>query len=861
MVAEADSSPTIGTPKGGKPTVYFASIDTGTASGPVYAINVANCQVDWAFTDFNTTSGPWDPISFGTDVNGRSLILFGSADPDQSVYAVDALTGAKVWSFQTPPLAGNTDTDVGAGVTVSPPGVNGFADGVAYVPAEDGYVFALDLTTGAVLWQYDFGTGLPQIHLSRSTAALSGTRLVFGESGGVMCVNAVTGQPEWTFSTGSVESISDPVLTGPAAKQVVAVSTLAGAFDVLDASTGALLYQYQTPGFSASSFGDVNGTLVVAAADGYLYDFAPGGGNGPAPSTAMTSPGDGQTVANPQGSISITGTASGTSIKAVDVAIQSGGADGQWWDAQSGSWTNGGFFDNVAELTTPLASSTSWTFALPVPAAGGSFHVLVSAVQANGVADISDLSGQTGATNTSFTVTNAPGTPELHVSGSTWVAPGANLNVAGSGFSAGEPVVFTTGGVQVGTATATGTGTVSSTSLVLPNNAPFGPGVIVATGQTSQLTATAAIYVSNEWSQPGYDSGHGNAEPNDVALLDYVAPGPPEFLAPAWSLSLGGAARTSAAVYHDVAFLGDDSGTLTAVDVHNSQPLWATTQPSAIDSSPAVNGKLVFFGTEGHSVVALHEASGSHAWVTRTSSAVESAPALAGNDLYVGSDDGTVYALAQTTGAIMWHTKVAGAVVGSPAVDAGAGVVVVGDRTGMITALSAADGSVLWSTITGGAVTATPSIFGRVVYVGSADSNVYALTESAGKAVWTTTLSGAVTAGGIIYTVNTQAQRPRDYVVGTQDGTVSYLDLATGSVKAVTPVDGAVVGLAASTGWVTATTSTGSISGLKRLGELLWETSVGAPFAAAPVVLNGVVYTTGTNDTLMAYTFPGSPIP
>ena len=64
------------------------------------------------------------------------------------------------------------------GVTISPPGVNGFADGVAYAHTKYGDAYALDLTTGALIWQYNFGS--PSI----STAALSGTNLVLGDGGG-----------------------------------------------------------------------------------------------------------------------------------------------------------------------------------------------------------------------------------------------------------------------------------------------------------------------------------------------------------------------------------------------------------------------------------------------------------------------------------------------------------------------------------------------------------------------------------------------------------------------------------------------------------------------------------------------------
>jgi outer membrane protein assembly factor BamB len=869
LVSQADSSLTIGTPPGGPTTIYAAVVDQGpTTSGPVYAINETNCAREWKFTNFNTPNGAWAPLSFGTDKNGRSLLLFGSADPDQTVYAIDAQTGAKVWSFKTPRLAGNLDTDVGSGVSITAPGVNGFADGVAYVPSEDGWAFALDLTTGSVLWQHNYGTGLPQLHLSRSTSAIAGDLMVFGESGGVMCLNAITGAEVWAYSAG-VEAISSPAVVGPPGQQVVAVSTVGGALDVLNVATGALLYQYQTGGFSTSSFADVDGNLVAGSADGFLYDLAPGGGNGAQPSTVITSPANSQALTNRVDSVNVTGTATangapgslGGQISAVSVAVQSGGPSGPWWDGTTQTWTPG-YFDNAATLTSPGASSTSWSLPLPIPPAGGSFTVQASAVQGNGLADISAASSAPGGSTTTFSVHNAPGNPRVYAASGIWVAPGAALTVAGNGFQPGEVVTLTYTGTTLGSATATGGGVLPATRVVMPATAAFGPSTISATGGTSGWVGQAPVDVSNSWVEAGYGQGV-NAEPNDHVLLQLVAPGPPGFLAQAWSYPDGAAVRTSIAFSRDVAYFADDVGTVTALDVHNAEPLWTVTEPSAVDSTPALSGTLAFFGTEGTStagpsVVALRTADGTQTWSTPTSSAVESSPAISGSQLYVGSDDGTVYDMNSKTGTIAWQTRLSGSVKGAPVVDAATGLVFVGDASGAVTALSSTTGHLTWSFQTGGAVTATPSIHGGKVYVGSTDGNAYALTEVNGSKVWEATAQGSVSIGGVVFSRRTG---PTDFVVGSDAGNITYLALATGKSEHVTHLGVGVAGLAAAPGWLAATTSTGVVWGLKRFGEPLWKTTVSGGFASAPIVVDGVVYTAGLDQTVRAYTAPGNPIP
>jgi outer membrane protein assembly factor BamB len=540
----------------------------------------------------------------------------------------------------------------------------------------------------------------------------------------------------------------------------------------------------------------------------------------------------------------------------VNVAIQSGGASGPWWDGQTGTWT-AGFFDNAATVSSPDASSTTWSFSFPVPPTGGAFRILASAAQTNGIADVSDLSAEPGASNVSFDVRNAPGYPSVYAKGSPWVPPGGAVSIAGSGFQAGELVSFTLNGTQLGSATASSTGQVAPTRLSIPSTTAFGPTAVTATGQASGRVGTAPIYVSNAWTQQGFNATHSNAEPNDTVLLHEVAPGPPQFFSQAWDLPAGAAIHTSLTITHDVGYFGTEAGDLTAIDVRNSEPIWTTTESSPIDSTPAVTNTRVFFGTAGGSVVALSTSNGSQVWATPTSSGVESAPALAGTSLVVGSDDGTVYDLDQTTGHVLWHTQLAGSVTGSPAIDLGAGIVAVGDSSGAITALSATTGATLWQVTTGGPVTATPTIHKGVVYVGSGDGKAYALSETSGASVWTTDTGGAITAGGVLFVRN---KTPEDYVVGSANGAISYLKLANGSPK-VERVAGAVVGLASATGWVSATTNAGQVWGFKRFGDPVWEATSDEPFATAPVVLNGVVYTTDTDGNVDAYTVPGVPIP
>jgi hypothetical protein len=164
--------------------------------------------------------------------------------------------------------------------------------------------------------------------------------------------------------------------------------------------------------------------------------------------------------------------------------------------------------------------------------------------------------------------------------------------------------------------------------------------------------------------------------------------------------------------------------------------------------------------------------------------------------------------------------------------------------------LAPTPGRTRWTFATGGAVTATPGVADGAVYVGSGDGVVYALSERSGALRWATPVGAPVSAGGVLI--------PGHYVVGDRAGNVTTLARPSGAIARVMGLGSAVVGLAGAEDWIAATTAAGQVWGIK--SSIVWEADV-APFAAAPTVVDGVVYTTATDGTLDADTIPGTPIP
>ena len=159
------------------------------------------------------------------------------------------------WCGASRPQAVNNDSDVGAGVAVSAPGVNGFADGVAYTNGKDGITYAVDLTTGAPIWNYVFEPH-EVANGSRSTPALAGNQLVFGTSEGTFDLNATTGALIWHYVLpAGDENLGAVAIEGPLGQRVVLTTNLYGQFQVLSLATGALLYSYQTGSYIGSVAG------------------------------------------------------------------------------------------------------------------------------------------------------------------------------------------------------------------------------------------------------------------------------------------------------------------------------------------------------------------------------------------------------------------------------------------------------------------------------------------------------------------------------------------------------------------------------------------------------------------------------
>jgi outer membrane protein assembly factor BamB len=844
-----EATPTFATPPGGVPTLFLGGLDTGPTSAAFFAMNASNCAVEWRFTGYNQTAGSWSSASYAVTKSGVPLVLFGTDNPDSSVYALNALTGKEVWRFQCY-NPGTADFDVAAGTTISPPGKNGFTQGVAYAVNKAGRAYALDLNNGTLIWETNFDALAGITGVARSTPALDGTSLVFGFAKGLYNLDAITGAATWEYvDPSSTESIAAPAIAGDHGNGIAVTGDVAGTFDVVAMVGGAQLYTYQTGGYFTGSPALSGGNIVISSADGFLYDFSVGGGNDAVlPSATVTSPAQAGMLPNPNGNQTVSGSATDPKgVAEVEVAVQSSGTGGPWWDASTGTWSSGPV-DNLAALVSPGATSTAWSLPFPVPRSGGTYEVTAYAVS---------TSGQSGASPSSveFSVNYSTSGPYLHVS-TTYIAPGSDFTVTGGGFGASENVRLQIYGKTVKTVKTKSSGVLPSTEIVLSATAAFGQTSVTAHGETSGKSTSAPIVVANNWSQLGDGPGHVGFEANDPVLNLLIFPGGDQWVTLAWHFDAGVPINASPVILDGVAYVADTAGQLFAVDTHNGGLLWTFTLASgaAINGTPALDSGLglAVVGSADGTVDAVYLSNGTLDW-SHTVGGNVSAPTLDSGILYVTSTSHVVEALAESNGAVIWKHTLSSSVLASPTLNASAHLLVVGESNGDVLGLNASTGATRWTYVTGGAVTASAMVTGGIVYVGSNDHSYYAINQSTGSLHWSFLTRGAVQDTG---TLDNQGL----LYIGSDDGTLYVLRANTGKQDFNFSIGSPIVGVSTAKGVAVYETAGGTIGAEKTfVNGGGWRYKTGAGLGTAPVLLDGAVYVCAEDGSLYAFTATGQP--
>jgi outer membrane protein assembly factor BamB len=157
---------------------------------------------------------------------------------------------AKKWSYRT-----------GGYITSSP----AVANGMVYVGSEDHNLYALDAASGHKHWSYETGDSIS----FSSPAVANGMVYVGSEDHNLYALDAASGRKHWSYQTKGFIDSSPAVVKG-----IVYVGSTDGSLYALDAASGRKQWSYQTGYYVASSPTVVNGVVYVGSDDHSLYAIA-----------------------------------------------------------------------------------------------------------------------------------------------------------------------------------------------------------------------------------------------------------------------------------------------------------------------------------------------------------------------------------------------------------------------------------------------------------------------------------------------------------------------------------------------------------------------------------------------------------
>ncbi|MBS1245482.1 MAG: repeat protein [Chloroflexi bacterium] len=188
-------------------------------------------------------------------------------------FAINVADGSKKWEYEhkIPQTGLFGSSSVPDNMHATP----ALGDGLVYFGTDGGYLFALDVTTGAEKWRYlpeQTTTFIPFIKEQSAPVyagpAVAGKRVIFaGTADKIYALDAVTGKLAWEFAAGSRVWATPLVVS-----DTVYISTLKHKLVALDVATGKERWTFdQAKGALSGAPVFDNGIVYVGSFDNHLY--------------------------------------------------------------------------------------------------------------------------------------------------------------------------------------------------------------------------------------------------------------------------------------------------------------------------------------------------------------------------------------------------------------------------------------------------------------------------------------------------------------------------------------------------------------------------------------------------------------
>jgi outer membrane protein assembly factor BamB len=181
------------------------------------------------------------------------------------------------WAFQSP--SGSAfDNDFGA--------TPAYVNGMIVAAGKDGYVYALDANTGALVWKTQVGLVVGSVAtdgarvyvpVTYNPPAGSSTCDVGEVCGSLTAINLSDGSIAWSVPAHE-DAFGQADLTAPAVSQGIVFAAFDSTIWAFDAATGARLWSYPTGSLVYAGITVVNGGVLVGDFNNKpFYCFTPGG--------------------------------------------------------------------------------------------------------------------------------------------------------------------------------------------------------------------------------------------------------------------------------------------------------------------------------------------------------------------------------------------------------------------------------------------------------------------------------------------------------------------------------------------------------------------------------------------------------
>jgi len=174
-----------------KPILKDNAFYTATSGGTMYKIDVSDGRMIW---EVPLSGFSWDN-SITADGKGH---IFLALYEDRTMNAYDEETGDLLWSYQL------HDSSLS---------FNAYHDNVVFISDTSGYVYALNGSTGALIWEKKIGHTI-----DISSPSISGGFLVIGtrdfEQGSFFALNETNGDIIWKYTVGASVSAPPSIVNG-----------------------------------------------------------------------------------------------------------------------------------------------------------------------------------------------------------------------------------------------------------------------------------------------------------------------------------------------------------------------------------------------------------------------------------------------------------------------------------------------------------------------------------------------------------------------------------------------------------------------------------------------------------------------